>query len=215
MSEKRRDLVLLGAGGLAREAVEATRMGGASGNPIGYLDDDEQKHGRLIGGLPVLGPTTSVAELDPDILFVAAVASSADPDRRARLVRRLNLPDQRFGVIIHPEASLAASTTIGVGAIVLAGVVATCDVSIGRHVALMPGCVLTHDVGLGDGATLASGVQLAGGVQVGPDAYLGTGVMVREGLRIGAGAVIGMGAVVLHDVPDGEVWAGLPARKLR
>jgi acetyltransferase-like isoleucine patch superfamily enzyme len=34
-------------------------------------------------------------------------------------------------------------------------------------------------------------------------------------LFIGAGAVIGMGSVVLHDVPAGEVWAGVPARRIR
>jgi serine acetyltransferase len=39
--------------------------------------------------------------------------------------------------------------------------------------------------------------------------------MVRENLTIGAGAVIGMGSVVLADVPDGQTWAGVPARKLR
>jgi sugar O-acyltransferase (sialic acid O-acetyltransferase NeuD family) len=209
------DLVLLGAGGLAREAVEATRMGRATGVPLGYLDDDVLKHGQLIAGLPVLGSTTAVAELDPGVLVVAAVASSADPGRRARLVQRLALPDQRYGTILHPDVSLAPSTLIGVGAIVLAGVVATSHVAIGRHVAIMPGCILTHDVVLGDGCTLASGVQLAGGVVVEPRAYLGTGAMVREGLRIGGGAVIGMGAVVLSDVPAGEVWAGVPARKLR
>jgi sugar O-acyltransferase (sialic acid O-acetyltransferase NeuD family) len=211
------DVVLLGAGGLAREAVEATRArpSRATVTAFGYLDDDLAKHGQVIGGLPVLGPTTAVGGLAPDLRFVAAVASSADPGRRSRLVERLDLPDSRYGRIIHPNAALAPSTVVGVGAIVLAGVVATCDVTIGRHVAVMPGCVLTHDVVLGDGCTLASGVQLAGGVQVGADAYLGSAVSVREGVEIGAGAVIGMGAVVLNDVPPGEVWVGVPARPLR
>ena len=36
---------------------------------------------------------------------------------------------------------------------------------------------------------------------------------MREMLFIGAGAVIGMGSVRLHDVPAGEVWAGVPGQK--
>jgi acetyltransferase-like isoleucine patch superfamily enzyme len=39
--------------------------------------------------------------------------------------------------------------------------------------------------------------------------------LVREKLSIGAGAVVGMGSVVLQDVPAGEVWAGVPARRIR
>jgi serine acetyltransferase len=39
--------------------------------------------------------------------------------------------------------------------------------------------------------------------------------MVKENVVIGAGAVIGMGSVVLSDVPDGQTWVGVPARKLR
>lgn len=209
------DLVLLGAGGLAREVVEAIRMGAPAVRPIGYLDDNERLRGKFIGGLPVLGPTSSVAGLDPQVMVLAAVASSADPGRRSRLVHRLGLASARYAGVIHPNASLAPSTRIGVGAIVLAGVVATCDVTLGRHVTVMPGCVLTHDVVLGDGCTLASGVQLAGGVVIEADAYLGAGVSVREGVRVGSGAVVGMGSVVLQDVPAGEVWVGTPAHILR
>ena len=32
---------------------------------------------------------------------------------------------------------------------------------------------------------------------------------------IGTGAVVGMGYVVLQNVPAGEVWAGVPAKRIR
>jgi galactoside O-acetyltransferase len=38
--------------------------------------------------------------------------------------------------------------------------------------------------------------------------------VVLPGITIGEGAVIAAGAVVNRDVPDGEIWGGVPAKKL-
>jgi acetyltransferase-like isoleucine patch superfamily enzyme len=47
---------------------------------------------------------------------------------------------------------------------------------------------------------------------IGDEAWLGVGVIVLDGVRIGDGAVVGAGSVVIHDVPDGAVAQGVPAR---
>lgn len=54
-----------------------------------------------------------------------------------------------------------------------------------------------------------SPVEIQAGVDV------GVGSIVLPGVTIGEGAVIGAGSVVTTDVPAYEVWAGVPARKLR
>lgn len=46
-------------------------------------------------------------------------------------------------------------------------------------------------------------------------ARLGAGVTVLCGVTIGESALVGAGSVVTRDVPAGEVWAGVPASKLR
>jgi acetyltransferase-like isoleucine patch superfamily enzyme len=51
-------------------------------------------------------------------------------------------------------------------------------------------------------------------VQLGDDVWLGAGVVVTPGVTIGNGAVIGANAVVTYDVPDYEIWAGVPARRI-
>jgi acetyltransferase-like isoleucine patch superfamily enzyme len=51
-----------------------------------------------------------------------------------------------------------------------------------------------------------------GGIVIGDEAWLGVGVIVLDGVRIGAGAVVGAGSVVVHDIPDGAVAQGVPAR---
>jgi acetyltransferase-like isoleucine patch superfamily enzyme len=93
--------------------------------------------------------------------------------------------------------------------------VLTADVRLGAHVAVMPAVVLTHDDVIGDGVTFGAGVRVAGGVAIERGAYVGSGALVREGVVVGEGSVVGMGAVVTRSVPAGEVWAGVPARRLR
>ncbi|OYP39161.1 hypothetical protein CGZ80_00495 [Rhodopirellula sp. MGV] len=51
-------------------------------------------------------------------------------------------------------------------------------------------------------------------IRLGDDVWLGAGVTVTAGSRIGTGAVIGAGSVVIGEVPEYEIWAGSPARKI-
>lgn len=45
-------------------------------------------------------------------------------------------------------------------------------------------------------------------------AFVGANSMILKGVTIGARAVIGAGSVVTKDVPDGEIWAGNPAKRI-
>lgn len=51
--------------------------------------------------------------------------------------------------------------------------------------------------------------------EIGADAFIGSDTMLVAPLKIGKGAITGAGSVVTHDVADGEVVAGVPARKMK
>jgi sugar O-acyltransferase (sialic acid O-acetyltransferase NeuD family) len=209
-----RPLLLVGAGGLAREVLAAVRLQPSEWKPIGALDDDPSKHGADLDGVPVLGGSELIGELT-DAAVIACVANAHRPAGRLSFVRRLNLPDDRWATVVHPTASVPQGSSLGPGTLLLAGVVITTPLRIGAHVVAMPHVLITHDDKISDGVTFAGRVSLGGAVTVGECAYFGQGSLVREMLFIGAGAVIGMGSAVLHDVPAGEVWADVPARRIR
>jgi acetyltransferase-like isoleucine patch superfamily enzyme len=52
-------------------------------------------------------------------------------------------------------------------------------------------------------------------IRIGPQAFVGGHCIILKGISIGEGAVIGAGSVVTRDVPPFEIWAGVPARKIR
>lgn len=210
------ELLIVGAGGLGREVLEAVRAINAEASEarwsvLGFLDDDPSVE--TVSGLPVLGPLDGV-ENYPHAKIVVCVGRPSANWLRKRVVRRLGLPPERYATIVHPGAWLAPSTKVGHGSVLLAGVVTTADARIGAHVVAMPQAVLTHDDEVSDFVTFGAGAKLAGRVRVGEGAYVGAGALVREDVTIGAWAVVGMGAVVLDHVPAGEVWAGVPATRI-
>lgn len=210
-------LLIVGAGGLAREVLAAVTAINAlepRWSVLGFCDDNPALHGAELDGRPVLGPIDLVSE-HPDAALVLCTASARNQASRRLIANRLDVPPQRYATIVHPAAAVAHGTDLGPGTVLLAGVVITAPQAVGAHVVAMPHTTFTHDDEVGDFVTFASRVSLSGGVTVGTAAYLGSGALVREGLTIGAGALVGMGAVVLEDVPAGQVWVGNPARHLR
>lgn len=49
---------------------------------------------------------------------------------------------------------------------------------------------------------------------LGSDVWLGVNVIVLKGVHIGPGSIVAAGAVVTKEIPEYEIWGGVPARKL-
>src|SRR5450755_3436306 len=98
MSGAMRELLLVGAGGLAREAAEAVRAINAvrpTWDLLGFLDDDPLKRGSLIGGVRVLDAVDAVHDYrDAQVLLCPG---RPDNYLTRRLVsERLGLDDERY-----------------------------------------------------------------------------------------------------------------------
>jgi sugar O-acyltransferase (sialic acid O-acetyltransferase NeuD family) len=204
-------LILVAASGLAREALAVVRRSGHE--VVGVLDDDVTRGGTTLDGVPVLGPVEEVKD-HPDSALLLCVGRGSGRERLAARLAGLGVEADRYATVVHPAVDVPSGCEVGAGSILLAGVVLTADVRLGRHVVVMPHATLTHDDVVEDFATICAGVSLGGGVRVGRAAYLGMNASVRERVAVGAGAMLGMGAALVNDLPMNETWAGVPARPI-
>ena len=204
------DVILVAASGLAREVIASRPVGLTV---VGVVDDAPELTGTLVGSVPVLGGLDEIARHPHAAILVCAGRGRSRRGLVARLVE-FGVTADRFAIALAEGVRVPASCTIGAGSILLGGVVLTADVAVGRHVVAMPNVVLTHDDVVDDFATLCAGVVLGGSVRVGEASYLGMNSSVRERIAVGAESTLGMGAALTHDLPEGETWAGVPARPL-
>lgn len=73
---------------------------------------------------------------------------------------------------------------------------------------------IAHNVKIGKNTMVVAGTVVCGSVEIGDNCFIGANSVIRQHLKIGNNVTIGMGSVVTKDIPDGETWAGNPAKKL-
>ena len=66
-----------------------------------------------------------------------------------------------------------------------------------------------------DGTIKRNGDWTCAETTIEDEASIGSGSTILCGINIGRGAVIGAGSVVTKNVPDGQTWAGNPAKLLK
>lgn len=81
------------------------------------------------------------------------------------------------------------------------------NVGFGHNVMLLTG---THDYSLKGEERFLSHKWKP--ITIKNGAWIASGVIVLAGVTIGENSVIGAGSVVTKDVPDNELWMGVPAR---
>lgn len=205
-----REVVVVGAGGMGREAVDVARAAGV--RVVGVVDDapsaiDLGRLARL--HVPFLGPVDSWLVHAGTTPWVVGVGS---PEVRRRLAGRLDGARGRPAVLVHPAATVGSDSHLGPGSVVCAGARVSTGVRAGRHAHVCPGATLGHDAELADFVSVNPGALVSGSVQIGEAVLVGAGAVVLQGLSVGPESVVGASACVVRDVAPGLVVRGVPAR---
>ncbi len=207
------DMIILGAGGHGRVVLDIVRQENTH-NPVGFLDNNTQLHGRRIDGLPVLGSIHQLPDLHSRGIEGAVIAIGDNGVRRAfgDTVEQAGLSLLNA---VHPSAQLATSVSLGKGVVIAAGALVCAHCQIGDFVILNTGCIVDHESMIGTSAHICPGVRLAGHVTIESGTHVGIGATVIQNVRVGFEAIVGAGAVVTHDVAPMSTVVGVPARPIK
>lgn len=72
-----------------------------------------------------------------------------------------------------------------------------------------------HNCRLGKCVVISGCTAVAGSVTIGDFTLIGGSVAIQDHRKIGSQVKLGGGSGVMHDVPDGETWAGSPAMPIK
>ncbi|MCX6250463.1 MAG: hypothetical protein NTX61_06905 [Bacteroidetes bacterium] len=180
---------------------------------IGILDDNKATHGKMVDGIKVLGPLELCYQYE-NVKFVNCIGSHRTRIVKYEIIKRLNIPKNRFETLIHPSAKIYSSTIVEKGCIIHKGAVVFNDAVLQSHVEILANSIIGAKNVVFEGAMITSLVATTAGVNIGPYSHIGTHSCIGENVTIGAGVQIGMGSVVLKDIPHGVFCMGNPLRFL-
>lgn len=210
-----KNLILIGASGIALEiidAVEAINAVGPAWNIIGILDDDPARQGELFyRGIEIIGSSQEAGRhIGTDTYFLISFCSVRNFMLRPAYAERLiqTYPDIRFATVIHPLAWISPTARIGSGVFLAPHIVVDAHACIGNHCIGLFGSVISRRVTIGDFGFVSAGVNIMGSVQVGVCCFLGVRTTII--CDVGKQVLVNAGALVSRPVPDHAIVQSPP-----
>jgi len=110
------------------------------------------------------------------------------------------------GVKIGDNVEVGANTNIARGSL--------SDTIIGNGTKVADMVHIGHNILIGKHCQIAAGTAIGGSTKIGDMCWTGLNSTLRK-VHVGNNVIVGCGAVVLHDVPDGDIVAGVPAKSIK
>jgi sugar O-acyltransferase (sialic acid O-acetyltransferase NeuD family) len=213
-----KSIAIIGAGGFAREVawlIREINRAKPSFDFRGFIVSDLSKVGERDSRELILGDYDWLERHRKQIDALALGIGSPAIRKKVAVEATALFPQMEWPVLMHPGVLFeSASSQIGPGASLFAGVLTTANVRVGPFCAVNLACTIGHEACIGPYCMVNPTVNMAGGVELSECVLVGMGAQILQYVRVGAGATIGAGAVVTRNVPPGETVVSLFASRI-
>ncbi|MBA2693495.1 MAG: hypothetical protein H0U65_13560 [Rubrobacter sp.] len=182
-------VVIVGAGGYGRLALDILLASGFGDRVMGFYDDAHAALPGKVRGVPILGDVAMLKSM-LSIESAYVVVAITDSEARLRIANSIRSLGGRFFTAIHPLAYVSGVARVGDGSVLAAGAVVHPDAAVGSHSFLGPGSVVDRDAEVGAGAWVSAGAVVGSGARVGARVFLGHNSGVGRKASVPGGAMI-------------------------
>ena len=111
------------------------------------------------------------------------------------------------GVRVGNNVEICANTNIARGSL--------SDTIIGDGTKIDAMVQIAHNVVIGRNSEITTGTIIGGSTKIGDSCWTGLNSTLKDNIRLGDNVLVAAGAVVIRDVPDKDIVAGVPARSIK
>jgi sugar O-acyltransferase (sialic acid O-acetyltransferase NeuD family) len=196
-------LILIGGGAGAQQVIGILRETGTA-EPIAILDDTEEKWGRALDEVPIIGPISELLYLkDNNVFDSAVICISTSTNAREKLYLMCKDLGIKLANVVDPTAKIAPSVTMGEGNVICAFVHFGTHTQVGNNNFISAYNSFDHHNKIGSHISSGPGCMTSGFVSIGDKCRLGTGIFVQPKIRLGDNTKVASGAVITSDLPKG------------
>ena len=192
-------MVIVGAGGYGRIALDVLVATGFSEWILGFYDDAHKALADKVRGFPVLGDIGMLKSM-LSVETVQVIVAITDNKDRLRIANSIRALGGQFTTAIHPASYISDVATVGDGCVAAAGAVVHPNAALGSHCYLGPGSLVDRDAEVGAGAWISAGAILGSGSSIGARSVLGQNCSVGRKATVGDDVELG----ALEAVPPGR-----------
>jgi len=169
-----------------------------------------------VDGYPVLGRLADIQMLvKQGYWFIWGIHLIGRNYKTTELYNSIGLPQERLATIIHHTAFIDDTVTLEPGCFVMYNAYIAPRTHIGESVMIKANTNIGHDVTIGKLSHVAMGATIVSCVDIGECADIAVAATVLANNKIGNYAMLGASALATHNIPDGEIWSGVPAKFLK